>query len=339
MNTMNSLTATKPKLGFAGVGWIGKHRLMAISEQQMADIEAAVDPDSTAVQEIKEEIEGVKHISSFNEMLEKDIDGIVIATPSALHAEQSLAALEKGKAVFCQKPLGRNEKETAQVVNTAREHNLLLGVDFCYRHIRAAQKVKEVVQSGELGNIHAARLTFHNAYGPDKDWYYDASLAGGGCLMDLGIHLIDLLFWILGENEIHQPKGQMYQKGEPLSNRNEQVEDYVAVQFSVDRNASVQLSCSWNLPAGKDAIIEAAFFGEKGGAVFRNLNGSFYDFAAEKYVGTSVEKLAGPTDEWGGRAAVEWSSRLVESSEFDPAAEQYVDVARALDLLYKKCLE
>lgn len=335
---MNSLTATKPKLGFAGVGWIGKNRLMAINEQQLAEIKTAVDPDTAAVQKLKGIIDGIQHITSFEEMLDKDIDGIVIATPSALHAEQSLAALEKGKAVFCQKPLGRNQEETARVVNAARKQDLLLAVDFCYRHIRAAQKLKEVVQSGELGSIHTVRLTFHNAYGPDKDWYYDASLAGGGCLMDLGIHLVDLLFWILGENEIHHPEGQMHQKGEPLSNRDEQVEDYVAARFYVDGNTSVQLSCSWNLPVGEDAIIEAAFYGEQGGAVFSNVGGSFYDFVAEKFVGASVERLAGPPDEWGGRAAVEWCHQLAESKQFDPKAERYVDVARALDLLYQKYL-
>lgn len=334
----NSLMATKPKLGFAGVGWIGKNRLMAINERQIAEIKAAVDPDDEAVQEVRKEIDDVQHISSFEAMLNKDIDGIVIATPSALHADQALEALKKGKAVFCQKPLGRNREETERVVNTAREQNLLLGVDFCYRHIRAAQEVKEVVHSGELGNIHAVRLTFHNAYGPDKSWYYDPSLAGGGCLMDLGIHLVDLLFWVLDEDEIHYPEGQMYQKGNLLSNRDEQVEDYVATQFSVGKNISVQLSCSWNLPVGRDAVIEAAFFGEKGGAVFRNVDGSFYDFTAEKLVGNSVERLAGPPDEWGGRAAVEWSSKLAESNQFDPAAEQYIDVAHALDLLYQNCL-
>lgn len=335
---MESLTTTKPKLGFAGIGWIGKNRLMAINKQQLAEIEAAVDPDTSAVEKVKNEIKGIQHISSFEEMLEKNIDGIVIATPSALHAEQSLAALENGKVVFCQKPLGRNEGETTRVVNAARRNNLLLGVDFCYRHIRAARKVKEVVQSGELGRIHTVRLTFHNAYGPDKSWYYDASLSGGGCLMDLGIHLIDLLFWILEENEIHHPEGQMYQKGEPLSDRNKQVEDYVSTQFSVDGSTSVQLSCSWNLPVGVDAIIEAAFYGEQGGAVFSNVGGSFYDFVAEKFVGTKVKKLAGPPDEWGGRAAVEWCNQLGESKQFDHKAEQYIDVARALDLIYQNSL-
>lgn len=334
---MESLTATKPKLGFSGVGWIGKNRLRAIKEEQSAEIKAAVDPDTTAIEELEQEIDGLHQFESFEEMLREDIDGVVIASPSAMHAEQAFMALDKGKAVFCQKPLGRNKEETSNVVNMARCNDLLLGVDFSYRYTEGAKEVKRVVQSGELGNIYGVQLKFHNAYGPDKSWYYDASQSGGGCLMDLGIHLIDLLFWILDENEIHNANGQMFQKSNLLIENQQEVEDYAAAQFSVDNDVSVQLSCSWNLPAGKNAIIEAAFYGERGGVAFRNVKGSFYDFIAERYSGTSTKILASPPDDWEGRAAVKWGDQLAEGNNYDPAAERYVDVAHALDLLYQKC--
>lgn len=336
---MKSLTATKPKLGFAGVGWIGKNRLRAIKEKKSAEIKAAVDPDSSAINELKQEINGLQNCNSFEAMLEKNIDGVVIATPNALHAEQALKALNKGKAVFCQKPLGRNKQETVEVVNAARRENLLLGVDFSYRYTKAAKEVKRVIQSGELGKIYGAQLTFHNAYGPDKSWYYDASLSGGGCLMDLGIHLIDLLFWVFNETEIQNLSSQMFQKGQLLKENQQEIEDYAAAQFSVSNDTAVQLSCSWNLPAGKDAIIKVIFYGEHGGVAFRNIEGSFYDFIAEKYSGTSTKVLASPPDNWEGRAAVKWGDRLTEENIFDPAAEKYVDVAHALDLLYQNCSE
>lgn len=328
---------TKPKLGFAGVGWIGKNRLKAIHEKHIAEMSAVADPDASAMEELNGEFSGLQKYNSFRELLESDLDGIVIATPSALHAEQALSALNSGKAVFCQKPLGRNKQETRKVVETARKENLLLEVDFSYRYTLAMQKLKEAVRSGRLGKIYAINLTFHNAYGPGKSWYRNPALSGGGCLMDLGIHLVDLLYWILDDPEITDLQCRLFNQGKPLKKNREEVEDYAAAQLTLNGDTVVQLSCSWNLPSDKDAVIEASFYGEHGGITFRNSDGSFYDFVTEEYNGTSTIILAEPPDNWCGRAAVEWTEKLAEENKFNPAAEIYVDVAHTLDLLYKNC--
>lgn len=332
---MSSLTATKPKLGFAGVGWIGKNRMKAIGESRLAEMSGAVDPDDTIISELKQEVPGLRDYDSFEAMLESEVDGVVIATPSALHARQALAAIRRGKAVFCQKPLGVNRLETAEVVEAARVHDVLLGVDYSYRYSRAMQQVKETIRSGELGEVYAIHLTFHNAYGPDKPWYYDTGLSGGGCLIDLGIHLTDLVFWVLGEMEVDEVSSRLFHKGKPLYDRGK-VEDYAMAQFVLNDKIAVQLSCSWHLSAGKDAMIEARFYGEEGGATFRNVDGSFYDFVAEKHTGTTTQELAAPPDEWEGRAAVEWAERLSEGNRFDPAAYAYTDAARVIELIYQQ---
>ena len=82
-------------------------------------------------------------------------------------------------------------------------------------------------------------------------------------------------------------------------------------------------------------MIEASFFGTGGGARFRNVNGSFYDFVAERFDRTSTALLAQPPDPWGGRAAAEWAVRLRESRRFDPSIEHVVDVAAVLDAIYR----
>ena len=71
-----------------------------------------------------------------------------------------------------------------------------------------------------------------------------------------------------------------------------------------------------------------------GGAALRNLGGSFYDFEARRFHGTGSEVLAGPPDDWGGRAAADWARQLAQSRRFDPQAERLVDVARVLDRIY-----
>jgi len=83
-------------------------------------------------------------------------------------------------------------------------------------------------------------------------------------------------------------------------------------------------------------VIGAAFYGTHGGAALRNVNGSFFDFVAERYRGTSSETLASPPDDWGGRAAVDWTQRLAAGGSYDPEIEHLVDVAHALDRIYDR---
>src|SRR5688572_9723884 len=119
------MTHTLPRVGFLGVGWIGRNRLEAVAESGLVQIAAVCDPveeNAAAARRVAQ----CDRCSSLEELLDADLDGIVIATPSALHAEQAIAALRKGIAVFCQKPLGRTLAETARVVATARSHDALL---------------------------------------------------------------------------------------------------------------------------------------------------------------------------------------------------------------------
>jgi predicted dehydrogenase len=113
-----------------------------------------------------------------------------------------------------------------------------------------------------------------------------------------------------------------------------QVEDYAVANLTLENGASARLACSWRLPAGCEAVISAAFYGTQGGAALRNVGGSFYDFTAERFHGTSTETLTSPPDAWGGRAAADWAERLGRGERFDPAAERLVDVARVLDRIY-----
>lgn len=139
------------------------------------------------------------------------------------------------------------------------------------------RRIREVVRSGELGRVYAVDLVFHNAYGPDKPWFYDPALAGGGCVMDLGVHLVDLALWVLDFPEVPGVSAKLFAGGEPLGGRPDRVEDYAVATLKLGTGAAMQLACSWRLQAGCAAIISAAFYGTNGGAALRNVDGSFYD--------------------------------------------------------------
>jgi predicted dehydrogenase len=188
---------TRPRLGFLGTGWIGRHRMAAILETGLVDVAAVADPSPEMAAEALKLAPGAAHVDGLDALLDAGLDGVVIATPSALHAEQSITALERGAAVFCQKPLGRSAAEVRAVVDAARAADRLLAVDLSYRFTAGMAEIRPLLQGGELGRLYACDLVFHNAYGPDKPWFYDPVLSGGGCVMDLGVHLVDLALWAL----------------------------------------------------------------------------------------------------------------------------------------------
>ncbi len=324
----------RPRLGFLGVGWIGRDRLEAIIGSGLAEVTAIADPSPEMRAAAAAGAATADLVESLDDLLALPLDGIVIATPSALHASQSLAALRSGISVFCQKPLGRSAAETAAVVAEAQRADCLLGVDLSYRFAEAFTALHEIVQGGDLGDVYAADLVFHNAYGPDKAWFYDRELAGGGCVMDLGIHLVDMALWVLGFPAVERIDSRLFAEGRPITASGDMIEDYAVVTLDLAGGGTVRIACSWNLSAGQDAMISATFYGTRGGAAARNVGGSFYDFVAERYRGTQRQVLVEPPDRWGGRAAVDWAARLARGSGFDPAASEFVQVAQVLDGIY-----
>jgi predicted dehydrogenase len=322
----------RPRLGFLGTGWIGRHRMAAMLATGVVDAVAICDPAADCVAEAAALAPAASVVRSLDAMLDMNLDGVVIATPSALHATQAIGVLERGVAVFCQKPLGRSAAETRDVVAAARAADRLLGVDLSYRHTAGMRRIAALVGSGALGKIFAIDLVFHNAYGPDKPWFYDREMSGGGCVIDLGVHLIDLALWTLNSPEVSAVTATLFAAGAPR--RDGEVEDYASAQFRLGESVDVRLACSWRLNAGRSAVIEASFYGTEGGARLHNIAGSFYDFRAERFTGTTSEVLANPPDDWGSGAAAEWAKRLAEGASFDPSADDFARVAAVVDAIY-----
>lgn len=325
---------SRPRVGFLGLGWIGRHRLEAVRASGAVTVAALADASETARAQaaaLAPEAEVVAE--DLPALLACGLDGLVIATPSALHAAQTVAALDAGLAVFCQKPLGRTAAEAEAAVAAARRADRLLAVDMSYRHCVAAQPLRRLAQSGALGRVFAGEFTFHNAYGPDKAWYRDPRLAGGGCVADLGVHLVDLALWALGFPEIVAVESRLYAQGARLPPNPAEAEDFALATLETADGASLRIACSWNLAAGCDCVIGASLFGTGGGVTLAN-DGGYYDFTATRLRGTAREVLAQPPDAWGGRAAADWARRLAAGEGFDPAAAELVTVARVADRIY-----
>ncbi|MFL5033556.1 MAG: Gfo/Idh/MocA family protein, partial [Microvirga sp.] len=319
-------------LGFLGTGWIGRNRMEAMLGTGKAKAIGICDPNAEMAAQVRELAPDAHIAKSFDELLSMQPDGVVIATPSALHAEQCLRAFEAGSAVFCQKPLGRTAEEVRAVLDAAERADRLLGVDLSYRHTAAMQAIRERIHAGELGQLFAADFTFHNAYGPQSDWFWNPELSGGGCLIDLGVHLVDLALWMFGFPDVLGARATLLRNGRAV--RQGEVEDYAIGELTLDNGVHVRIACSWNLNAGQDAAIEASFYGTEGGAQMHNERGSFFDFSAELFRGSERERVASPPDAWGGRAAMEWAGQLAAGERFAGSTSGLLETATVLDRMY-----
>lgn len=320
------------RLGFLGAGWIGRNRMEAMLATKMAEAIVICDPNPDMAADAQAVAPGAAIVGSFEDLLAREPDGVVIATPSALHAGQCIQAFEGGDAVFCQKPLGRSAAEVQAVLDAARASDRLLGVDLSYRQTAAMQAIRQRIRTGDLGRVFAADLTFHNAYGPQSGWFWDPELSGGGCLIDLGVHLVDLLLWLFDFPEVLDVRSNLLRDGRPAAA--DEVEDYAVAELRLANGVNARIACSWNLAAGRDAVIEASFYGTAGGAAMRNVNGSFFDFSAELFRGSASEQLTSPPDDWGGRAAAEWVAKLAAGERFGGSTMGLLETARVLDRLY-----
>ncbi len=322
------------RLGFIGCGWIGRKRLAALAKNPIVQIAALVEPDAAARAAASNITPKAKIYDSYEDLLETQLDGVVVSTPNNLHPEQAERALLRGISVFCQKPIGQSATQTRRVILTAQKMNRLIMTDFCYRTTKGIEQICKLVRAGVLGHLYFVDLTFHNSYGPDKEWYYKAENAGGGCLLDLGIHLIDLALWIAACSKVSNCSSRLYAKGKALD-VSSKLEDHAIVSADLLNGTHIALNCSWRRCLGSDATIRAVFHGSQGVAIFENVDGSFYDFRANMFQNGECRELAAPPDDWEARVITEWARIIAHDKSFNRRAFEIVSVAEVLDLIYE----
>lgn len=325
-----------PRLGFVGLGWIGKMRLDAVAATGAAQVAALCDPVAERLDAAGTDHAGSVRLEHYEEMVERTeelgLDGLVIATPNSLHLPQTLSALDHGLAVFCQKPLGLDAAQVERQIRAARSADRLLGVDLSYRFTRGADELGRILRAGELGELLHVEAVFHNAYGPDKSWCFDPAMAGGGALMDLGVHLLDLVLHLLTPEDgpppqILQAAGRSWPEADPIDR-------FTTARLLLDSGLPVHLAVSWEAHTGRDCDFRLRVHGSRGGACLRNVGGSFYDFELACFDGRSERITAREQGGWLDRGILDWTRRLGRSRRYDPEIERSLPVARALDAVY-----
>jgi predicted dehydrogenase len=188
-------------VALVGSGRMGRVRAEVLAQSAEARLAAVADPDLARAREIAG-TRGALAFSDWREAIARpEIDVVILATPTKFHAEIAIAALEAGKHVLCEKPLARNVEEAARMLATAQRAQKLLKTGFNYRYMPHVRKAKELIDAGDLGSLYLVRSRFGHGGRPgyEKEWHTNRELSGGGVLLEQGIHLLDLVRYLLGE--------------------------------------------------------------------------------------------------------------------------------------------
>lgn len=189
------------RVGVIGAGKIGTQRALVASQHPHTEVIAVCDLELERAATVAR-ICGAEVASSWQAIVEaKDIDIAIVATTHDALAEISTAALATGKHVLCEKPMGRNPREVRQVVQTAARAGRCLKAGYNHRYHPAIAKVHQVCAQGEIGQLMSLRGRYGHGGRPgyEREWRADPERAGGGELLDQGVHLLDLAQWLLGD--------------------------------------------------------------------------------------------------------------------------------------------
>ncbi|MFX3633951.1 MAG: Gfo/Idh/MocA family protein [Candidatus Pristimantibacillus sp.] len=267
------------RIGVIGAG--------SISEMHFGSYSKNVDAVLVAVCDVKEERAKAKgekydipHVyTDYNELLANpDIDAVSICTWNNTHAEISIAALKAGKHVLCEKPLSKTVEEALAVEAAVKESGKTLQVGFVRRYASNTRIVKAFLDNGEIGPIYYAKASCIRKLGNPGGWFADVERSGGGPLIDIGVHVIDLCWYLMGKPKVKSISGNTYNR---LGNRSNvknlkfykaadydaalnTVEDMANALIRFENGASLLVDVSFTLHAKQDELT-VKLYGEKGG--------------------------------------------------------------------------
>lgn len=302
----------KLKVAVIGVGFISYYHLINYQNDPNTEIVALCDIDREKLERRGKEF-GVKALyEDYREMLAKEeIDLVSVCTWNSVHAPAAIAALEAGKHVLCEKPMAMNAEQAEAMRAAAEKSGKVLQVGFVRRFGRDAEVIREFSQRGALGDLYFARAFYVRRHGNPGGWFGDKSRSGGGPLIDLGVHVIDLVRYLMGNPKPVSVFGAAYRKlgnrpdirqvgtySTVTKSRNDicDVEDLAAAFIRFENGATLDVQAGFSLNLGKDET-SIELFGDKGGVkldpefrLYNAMNGYLTDVAIADRTGFDFEE-------------------------------------------------
>ncbi len=336
------------RVAVIGLG-IGRHHLAGFAAHPAATVAAVCDIDADRLKAAAEEygLEKRQCFAStdalFQAAKDLELDAVCVALPNRLHAPVTIEALRAGLHVLCEKPMATTAEDAARMVDEAKAAGRALGINLSFRFRPQSRALKDFAAAGRLGQVYYARTRWMRERGLPKfgGWFGLKQESGGGPIIDLGVHRMDLAMWLMGHPEPVSVSAATYDLlGSRLAREQKKdfdVEDLGVAFVRFDGGASLVLEASWAGHTGlrEDQVTEV--LGTKGGIVQRNLNEG-YDYEARLYseecgalTETVVRRRLGPSPS----AQEDFVDALLEGREPLAPAEDGLRVQRVLDGIYE----
>lgn len=347
----------KIKVGVIGCGNIAFSKHMAgLSKLSNVEMVGFQNRTKSKAEKAKKQFgsENSRVYDTYQELLdESSIDVVHICTANASHGEISIAALEKGKHVMCEKPMAINAEEAAAMRDAAVKAGKKLSISYQNRFRDDTIYLKERIHNGELGHIYCAKAhaTRRRAI-PTWGNFNSMELQGGGALIDIGTHALDLTLWLMDNYEPHCVIGTKYNELTqsdisanafgPVEAGSLEVEEAAFGFITMKNGASVILESSWALNTLTSGEAKATLYGTKAGADMLDglrINGErynqLYTLKPELYPEGVDFNIPSRIIQSGDREMKEWIDSIVNDTEPPVTAEQALVIAEIIDALYK----
>ena len=273
--------ARKLRAGVVGVKGIGRAHIKGYTQCDATELVALADVDGKVLAERANE-HGVSDVYTDPAKMfaRRDIDVVSLGVPNKFHCPLTVAALRAGKHVLCEKPMAMSVAEGRKMAQAARKAKRALMIALCHRHTAPIQALKKFVDAGQLGPIYYANGSILRRRGIPGygGWFTTKKLSGGGAMIDNGVHIIDLAWWLMGRPRPVACSAVTYAKFgrrkdvQKAAGWNKtkcfDVEDLAAAMVRFDNGAALFIELSWS--GNTRNTLELSLAGEKGGA--------YYDF-------------------------------------------------------------
>ncbi len=268
------------KIGVIGAGSIAGLHLKSYAKNPRVEVVAIADIKDDRAKAVAEQWGATNHYPDAASLLaDPAVEAVSICTWNDTHAELAIAALEAGKHVLVEKPMSKSWEQADQVRQAAEKADTVLQVGFVRRHSANARILKQFIDAGELGEIYYARARAIRRVGNPGGWFANKAVSGGGPVIDIGVHVIDLAWYLMGSPKVVAVSGNTYEK---LGNRSNittlprwvvsdydpdlnDVEDLANAMVRFENGASLLVDVSYSLHVKSDELT-VEVFGDKGGA-------------------------------------------------------------------------
>ena len=341
---MNSSASTKRlRVGIIGLG-IGRSHIEGWRQHPQVDVIAVADQDANRLDQVGEQYGIATRYTSAEQMLAVErFDVISICTPNKFHKDLALMAFEAGAHVLCEKPMAMNAEEGRAMLGAAKRAGRRLMINFSYRFSAQSRALKAQVDSGLFGDFYFGRTVWHRRRGMPGfgGWFGTKALAGGGPLIDLGVHRLDLALWLMGYPKPTWVLGNTY---DPIARRladeagkTFDVEDLAAALIRFDNGATLVVEASWAANIQEAELMETRLLGTQAGLLHKNLNEG-YQFDAHIFTernGAQFDMHLLPPTTAAHSGMHDYAQAILTDTPHPAGGEQGLVVMELLDAIYE----